>query len=110
MAPTGLRFLTGNQNQVDLETYKKSSVESSTSTSYMGSPALGQPGEAYGKTEEGSHIYGKENRGRSSPYWGTTSPSWGSSSSSSSSSSWGSSSSTSWSCSLASKEEAAGRG
>jgi len=75
----------------------------------MGSPP-GQAGEAYGKTDEVSHVWGKENRGRSSPYWGTSSPSWGNSSSTSSSSSWGSSSSASWSCGLGSKEEAAGRG
>merc|ERR1711981_1341209 len=63
---------------------------------YMGSP-LGR--EALGKTEEGPQILGKENRGRSSPYWGTSSTSWGSPSSSSS-----------WSCGLRSREEAAGRG
>merc|ERR1712210_248071 len=103
MAPTGLRFLAGNQNQVDLETYKKSSVENNTSTSFMGS-SLGQE-EAHGKGDEGSHVWGKENRGRSSPHWGTSSPSWGSTSSPS----WGSSSS-SWSCGLGSKDEAASRG
>merc|ERR1712210_386536 len=51
MAPTGLRFLAGNQNQVDLETYKKSSAESSSGTSYMGSP-LGR--EDLGKREPGT--------------------------------------------------------
>merc|ERR1712083_1027000 len=68
MAPTGLRFLAGNQNQVDLETYKKSSAESSTGPSYMGSP-LGREA-MMGKTEEGPQILGNGEPGTQQPILG----------------------------------------
>merc|ERR1711973_478093 len=103
MAPTGLRFLTGNQNQVDLETYKKSSVEGSASDSFSGN-AFGQ--QAMGKAGEGSpQVWGRENKGRSSPSWGTSTTSWDSTSCSKGSMN-------SWSCGFGSKskEEAASRG
>ena len=123
MAPTGLRFLTGNQNQVrisiltifpwkwgpnlafqvDLETYKKSSVEGSASNSFSGN-AFGQ--QAMGKASESSpQAWGRENKGRSSPSWGTSTTSWDSTSCSKGSMN-------SWSCGFGSKskEEAASRG
>ena len=121
MAPTGLRFLTGNQNQVriltifpfewgpnfafqvDLDTYKKSSVEGSASNSFSGN-AFGQ--QAMGKASEGSpQAWGRENKGRSSPSWGTSTTSWDSTSCSTSSMN-------SWSSGFGSKskEEAASRG
>merc|ERR1711973_1059869 len=103
MAPTGLRFLTGNQNQVDLETYKKSSVEGSANNSFSGN-AFGQ--QAMGKASESSpQAWGRENKGRSSPSWGTSTTSWDSTSCSKGSMN-------SWSSGFGSKskEEAASRG
>jgi len=80
MAPTGLRFLTSNHNQVDLDTYKRQ-VQGGASTFCMQDQEMKGFREKVKEQEQGrwqeqeqakwQEVWTKENRGRSSRNWGT---------------------------------------